>query len=132
MQIRAKRIVFVLLVATLTVLLILHLFMWISTLQVLRDVEAVIYGQTNLELIKGTPLECFNFSEGYSDATVSLSMERIYVLCGLHRGCMWVRYSYVVQSKQGNIDTRGSNIVSHWEIEKINGRWEIISISESP
>lgn len=132
MPIKGKQIAFALPAAILALLLIMHLIMWISTAQVLRDVKAVIYGQVEQKSIKGTQLEYFNFAEGHPDAEVSLSMRRICVLCGPRRGCMWVRYSYAVQSKRGNIDTRGANIISHWEIERINGRWEIVSISEDP
>ena len=132
MRIRGKQIAFLCPIVVLAVLLAIFLSMWISTAQVMRDVKDVIYGRVDHEQIAGTKLEHFDFTDGYPDAKVSLSMGRIFVLCGTQHGCMWVRYSYDVRSKSGDPGPAGSGIISHWEIEKINGKWEITDVSEHP
>lgn len=132
MRMKGKKIAIWLLVVLVVVHVGVFLIMWISTAEVVNEVKAVMRGQVDAASIEGTALKRYDITDGRSDVTVSLSMERRFVLCGFRRGCMWVNYSYQMRDARGELCGGATDIDSHWEIEKVGGKWKIVSISEQP
>lgn len=132
MRIKGKQIATWLLVVLVVVHISVFLVMWISTTEVVNEVKAVMRGQVDAASIEGTALKRYDITDGRSDVTVSLSIERRFVLCGFRRGCMWVNYSYQMRNAWGELCGGAADIDSHWEIEKVGGKWKIANISEEP
>ena len=127
---RCKRVI-VILVA---VLLVIYIVMLLTTNGLMHRVKDAVYGVGEAPQNPYSKIyDYFDGARGYDNIKVKdFAMHRLFVIHGFNHGYMWVLYSYEVYSDEGEIIRGCRNILSRWEIQKIDGQWDIVAVKQRP
>lgn len=114
------------------VLLITFYFVEIrSTASVVEYAEAVFRGEIPISETKGYPVNMYNIQSYIEIENMDLKITPIFALHNFFRGYLWVHYSCVVYKQNGDM-AYVAVAYSRWKIQREDGEWKIIEISEKP
>lgn len=126
-----KRLILILLLLLLFVI-IACVSMLYNTNQVIDDFKNVVSGSIDRNVDYGELLERYDVfnCKGFERADVEI--RRTFVMHNFKRGIMNVNYTIYAYDKDGVVIYGSHNVPSTWHIEKTNGRWTVVKISEAP
>jgi len=68
----------------------------------------------------------------YDTDQITLKLHRVFTLHDFKHGYIWIIYTQIVFDENGAMVCGTGNSDARWEIQKINGRWEVIDVKEDP
>ena len=117
-------------------LLSLYLTMFFTTNSLIRDVRSALLIEVDSYQTAGRAIDVYNNSwvleRGRGVGRVDLTLIRLFTIHNFQRGFIYVYYSCEVYDESGELLTGSRSIITRWEIEKLNGEWEIMKIFERP
>lgn len=109
-------------------LLAAYAAMIVSAAPVFREAVAVMRN----EQITESSLQRYDTGRYGNEAERSARVMPLLVVHNGRKGYAYVRYSYDVRDKDGTLLCASNGIFSKWEIEKKDGVWSVINITEKP
>lgn len=109
-------------------LLAVHVAMITSVSLLFREATAVMLN----EQIGEDCLQRYDTSGYGNEVERSAKVIPLLVIHNGQKGYAYICYSYDVKNKDGALLCASNNIFSKWEIERVDGKWNVISIMESP
>ena len=106
-----------------------------DTDNLLTDFTDCVKGNTSSNALTDTELyKYYNRNGSYSDeiSDANVNIRRVFVLHNFHKGVMFVKYDCETFNKNGEHIYGSSNVYAKWDIEKKNGVWTVVNVSEKP
>ncbi len=121
---------FSILFLVLSSLILLYIAMHCNTLPLVEYVEAVHRGEIPHEEIADTMYAYYDITlERPQTVEVDLRTTQIFSIHDFNHGYLWIMIDCQGRDDSGGV-TYGSIGIERWEIEKIDGKWEIIKIHD--
>lgn len=117
--------------SVLAIIIIVYLSLWVPTTPVVKTVKDVYCGKISVDA--DSTLHLYDMSKYFPEMVYAdMRITRLLVIHNGRHGYMYVIYSREYMDAEKNIINASCNVPSKWEIEKIDGKWTIIDIEESP
>lgn len=108
--------------------------MLLNTNSVFRYAKSVFRGEISPEEISDSPLKIYDeVHQREGVAKVKLKISRVFVMHDFTDGYMWIKYTYILHDKDGNL-LYGARLefplYAKWTIHKENGKWVVVDVDE--